>query len=1065
MPPIRTAVGPHSIRNEVQIDPGVSINMFPELGERETEFAPRPRLFQLSTHGYERFVMDADLPPVTGMAGSREADERLVVANGRTLRVFSDPAATAPAPDALTVTGHQGRRIRPVLGAAQVGRVYYWVCDSGLVRRQEGGATADVELPGLDVTPLGMACVQNAANDDVELVFFTCLEDRIIRCWHRDAAGSFTRQEDFDLDLGDTAVNAPESLWMDVANTTVGRLGDTGYRVFRRLLIVDAIGGRILEYELTTAGAFDRWIRSTPAGVSNPLDLQRLVGDTERQEPVVFGGIYGDPNVIRVADRASGRQIILDRATGVRTGGTPGPLLPFTGFDACGVVNGQGTRTWFVNGAQGDGNGRFYQAAGEVAGVRLPDDVAKHPEPTPLVPMGDDGRLMGWVVDRRLHVLDLREDRLVVNVEGNVDSLTYATGRLIAADASTGFLKVSPVDQIDTEPGERYGTPVAAASLSVPGWPRTSPRTVTSLFVGIRGVLVRTREDVGLWRYQRGNLDVPPVKLSGTHEIYGVCTALAQVAVIRTVGTRAEVRLYNAPPETPADYAAPTATRGFSLDTGLSNAHAFACDGSRLYVVTTGHGGRRQIRVHLLSTGAEPANSSIQAPTNPAALFDGLTFAENPVDVGWLRGIDFVDGNLLVAIRQAAPNPTVVRAFTLSSSGWARAAGRDLTTQASTDNVMLAHDANFVFDADSELVEDALGDGTPVRSTVVAAFRGGVVDRLSKYAWDPTQSSRTGAHAVAAVRRSLYAWTRTGMEIRDLSDSTQGFPYLLTATRTVGLAAPRSPAVVADVLHWLGVTDGGGLRVWRIGHQGDLVPRPVEGKAIEEMLTRIADLRDGSLEGCIGYGDDTGGHPTYVLHSAGGGISMAFDADAEAWHCRSSLRADPLTEADRVWPWLDLDQGAQRVTHSTTWRQRLICGGYTSALRGALAFASASDWRDIDQGAVRRVRQFGTMGTERRRVRFPVLRIDAVYGLGDEAGGVDEADPRFTLFGSDDGGKSFVRVDTRPLGPNGGRPPAPFYRLGSGRQRVYRLECESAVPFVVMGAFQDAPTGRVSRKV
>ena len=260
-------------------------------------------------------------------------------------------------------------------------------------------------------------------------------------------------------------------------------------------------------------------------------------------------------------------------------------------------------------------------------------------------------------------------------------------------------------------------------------------------------------------------------------------------------------------------------------------------------------------------------------------------------------------------------------------------------------------------------------------------------------------------------------------------------------------------------------TDGGGLSAWRIGHKGDIVPETIPGKSVEEMLSRIAELPNGAIEHCLAFGDDTGGHPTYVLHCDRGGISLAFDADSGSWHCRSSVRDAALSEAERIWPWLGLDQGAQRVTNSTTWRQRLVFGGYTTGENGVVSHSSPTDWRDIDQGSVLRVRQFGAMGTERRRVRFPVLRIDAAYGLAGGDGDVDAIDPRFTLLGSDDGGKSFVRVDTRRLGPSGGRPPAPFYRLGSGRQRVYRLECSSSVPFTILGAYMDSPTGRVSRKV
>ena len=1060
--PALPLVGGHTVRTPIQINPETSVNMFPELDKQLTELQPRARLRQISTHGYRQFLRDGSLPPVTGLAGTRQRFERLAVANGRTLRIFTDPDDASPTA-ALT------HRIRPVFGAAQYANAYHWVREDGTVARRFGtGPVQDaMAIPGLRIVGLGL--YRNTAGT-ITRFFTTVVEDRTVRAWQLTGA-NIHRLPQHDLDLGDTAVNTPESIWVDTFDSTV----DGSPRRF--VLITDGITGRILEYSYDPSSADAPWALSTPLFPSNPLLVQRLLGDDETREPVRIGGIWASADNISIVDRANTQIRTLDRHTGVLSGATQG-LSGLSPQQVCGVVNGLPSLTFYINGDQGSSSRTgFFTTGGRVAGQPpMPDRVDPHPDPTPLVPLGDDGRSLAWLVDRRVVILDLVADKVIENVEGAVDSLAYGTGRLVGADASEGVLKFSPVNQIRTpaevQPQDRYGQAYAAASISLPGWPRAAPSLITSIYPGIRSVLATT-EEFRLWSYPRGEdavdgvLEKPPTELfSGQgHVFLRVCAAGDETMTVQGLSDPNNVflRLFTRPP-TPATSIASARTSqtvrvGYDVRERL---HSVASDGTNVFLVfSTSSTVPRQMFTASLATGAGVDGLNITSDHQAFADVDLRSVQDSPtssfrVPYDWIRGITSKDGLLFVAFQHLVNTQvrTSIWAFEIDRSGrqpsWRRAAGRDVTDGASESDI-LAHDAQYFFEGESKFITSPLSDGTPVGFVTLNAWQGATADRLSKYSWDPVRSNRTGAQAVAVVRRTLYAWTGTGMELRDMSDATQLFPPL-TATRTIGLAAPRSIVLVSDVLYWAGATDGGGLRLWSIGLRGDLNPQMIESKSISEMLARIAARAD--VSDLIGYGDDTSDHPTVVLHSRSGGISMAYDADADHWHCRSSLGGNT-----GLWPWLRDDQGAQRVTHSTTWQHRLVLGGYTAALRGVLAFADQNDWQDIDGGQVLRQRDFRGPQAERRRVLCPPMRIDCVYALETD----DCPDPKFELWLNDQGGveRAWEFVDTRRMADE---PPYPFNQLGTSRQRVYRIRSVENCPFVVHGAYIDPPTS-VSKRV
>ena len=1136
MPAIPTVVGGHTIRDPPQLDAGAAVNMFPERSQRETEYQSRRAKFQLSTHGYERFNLDTSLPGVTAMRGSRERNERLAVANGRTLRLFKRPGSQELTD--LTVSGQPARggganrqqspRLIPTLGCAHVGgatRPWYWVRQDGAVwwnattpadrppatNGVYDGAPIETDDNLGGITPLGMAVQAGSSPPDANRIWLTCFEDRRIRCWRKVTrpAGErrFERDVDHDLDLAEeTAANSPESLWFDQNENL--------------LLILDAVTGRVLEYSFNE-GKADAWTRETPSGANNPFSIQKLNGDRDTLEPLVYGGIHGNATELRVVNREEDKYTIANRRTALRVSAdtttenlpdvreTPGsgPNVYIGG-----AVSGGTARSWFVSGTQySDGLCRVYQNTAPLTYSRLttlprmPDALPATPRPTQIVPLGNRGRFMGWVLQRRLHLIDLENDRVIQNVEGQIDRLDVTRDQFIAADAGIGEIKASPLFQVQGAPGatDSYGQRVEAASLRVfgvglddDGAPELEePENIIDAYVGVREVLVVTAQNRLLY-YERRHLEPnpdaaarafrptylnapsdPTDPLPDARKVYGVCVAGAQMAIFLASGSNLVMRQYAVPPRTKAEFdnSSNYVATSFSLPLpGIDGVASIAASTTRLFVLshldTIGtrllvYNRQTQARITRLDLGADNAKRT--------ELFGHLNLTSFDTDT--IRAITFLtdydprttsptEGFLLLSAY--GPEETQAVAIELHGTGmsedWQRAAARDLPPALTRNNRILTHDGQFVFDSSTEYAPVTNPDGVPVRIMTLTALRHALVASLNQYTWPQETRNLSGASSIAAIRRWMYTWSPTGMEIRDQGDRTVGFPYRLTETRTIGITSPRSIAVVADRLYWLGVTEGGGLRVWVLGRKGDTVPEPVYGKAIEEMLDRIAEERPGALERAVAWADDTGGHPTYVLHVRDAGISLAYDADADRWHMRTSLRETPIADRDNLWAaWLPNTEGVQRVTHSTAWRGRLICGGYDRNGASVLAFFSQSDWRDIDRGPVLRRRQFSAGEAERERIFFNKLRVDTTYRTpsgvpaGADARAIQRAlNAEFTVSYSNDGGVSFpVELPPRRVAAE---PPQPFYRIGQSRQRVYRVDCHAPIPFALMGAYQEA---------
>ena len=1060
MPALPDVVGGYTARRNPQLGSGVAINLYPELQPPDTELQPTRRVAMLPTHGFTPFATTPSR--VSGLSGSRERKERLLAASGRVLRVYPEPRPE----DRGLATAHE---VTPVLGAAFVAPDYYVVCRDGLVRRNAVAEPVNVEaLVGL--TPLGLA---TRVDGGVRRFWMSCVEDGLVRCWMLDGV-NWDRDDDYDLDTVPVGVACPESLSWGV---------DPAGRPF--LVCVDAIGGRLYEwrYDFTQPEPFTLVSRTGP---QNAFDLQLLTGDSSQDlplrgaRPVLPGGVDAASNnqFITVLDAGTRQRRAFDRAAGILASTFADGALPSGLRAPYAFVSGAAPAAYYF---PGDTAGTIRRSAGAVV-RQVAGAPWKQPPRTPVVPFGDHGRLAGWVVDRRLHLLDLQhadeQDRgLYRNVAGPVDSLVFAGERFVGVDVQGGLLKASDPDQVVTPAasGLRYGAPAAAATVYPPlrGIPPAADdrRRMRGFFVGARVILGVTGEmDGNLWVWDRFDLDTPPRRINGATPVYGVCiegggNRAGECVLLVGRGTnQANVQFarYAHPPETEADFAS---TGGSVLRTNITLAtpHTrrtvtdIASDGEFLYAVAGGGNVSVGGRAYSLTSGAAEPDRYFAEQVQ----VEGLTVAQG---TGWLRAVDFVDGRLLLAIQQNAPNPTVIRAFVFEGGGWVRDGGRDIPTGASTDSVSLTHDAKFLYDLLHDPAAATLDDGTPVERSALPAFWLENPERLSRYRWQGDATTDYPALALQEFRGRLVTWTETEMTLWSAAQAP--WPWSVAARRAVGIAAVDSPSVVDDMLFWIGKSKSGGVSAWMIGQDGDLNTQRIRQPAVDE----IFDGAGSDVRGAVGWSDGFGSHSFYVLAIPGFGVSLAYDTGPDnkgAWHLRTSrMLADddspagwwlnPRDDAERV-------QRVQRVLYATTWGDQQVCGGW-GANGGILAFASDRTFADIDGLDVTRVRAFLGANPERRLARSPFLKIDCAYGVGEP-----DEDPEFGLYVSDDGGVTYHLTPRKRkfgvLGVSTRGGPAAFYRLGMSKFRVYRVAYTGDVEFILMSAYAAPANVRVAQTV
>jgi hypothetical protein len=247
-----------------------------------------------------------------------------------------------------------------------------------------------------------------------------------------------------------------------------------------------------------------------------------------------------------------------------------------------------------------------------------------------------------------------------------------------------------------------------------------------------------------------------------------------------------------------------------------------------------------------------------------------------------------------------------------------------------------------------------------------------------------------------------------------------------------GIVAKHSAASINNGIAWLGANEQGGGVVWFSGG-GD--PQRISTHAMEEEFRSYPTMEDA-----FSFVYQQGGHTFYVLTFPTAGKTWVFDAATSQW-------------AER----------AYRDTLNNLTRHRANCHAYYKGMN------LAGDWQDgrvykldldatSDDGAeIVRIKDFPhSVSADGARMFYQRFRLDAEMGVGNAT----EADPQVWLSWSDDGGHTWSSTLVRSLGKIGEyKRRAEWQRLGSGYDRIWRIETTAKAKFAMQGAWVDAQPG------
>lgn len=292
---------------------------------------------------------------------------------------------------------------------------------------------------------------------------------------------------------------------------------------------------------------------------------------------------------------------------------------------------------------------------------------------------------------------------------------------------------------------------------------------------------------------------------------------------------------------------------------------------------------------------------------------------------------------------------------------------------------------------------------------------------------------------VSAVVDHLELWLfgPTSVEIfYDSGDPDAPFARMQGAFNEVGCIAPFSVNRLDNTIYWLGRDRNGGGMVFRAQNYQ---PTRASDHALE---TAIASY--DTVEDAFSWTYQQAGHTFYVLTFPTAKKTWCFDVASNEWHERE-----------------------YRISNNETTRHRANCHAYFDGKNLVGDFENGNIYAlDLDtftdNGAeILRLKDFPHITNSGYRQFFRQFVLDCQVAVGN--GGTEvpgEADPKVWLSWSDDGGNTWASTLTQKLGKIGEFwQRVQWNRLGSGRDRVFRIGTTANAKIAMQGAFLEAQSG------
>lgn len=303
--------------------------------------------------------------------------------------------------------------------------------------------------------------------------------------------------------------------------------------------------------------------------------------------------------------------------------------------------------------------------------------------------------------------------------------------------------------------------------------------------------------------------------------------------------------------------------------------------------------------------------------------------------------------------------------------------------------------------------------------------------------------------AAISCNRELYLLGAKSLEIWFDQGSSAATPFQRQDGRfsQVGCAAPNSIAVVGETFFWLGSNSQGGGIIYSLENA---MPQRVSNHAVEYAIQGLTDLT-----GATAYSYQQEGHFFYCLNIPGTNTTWVYDTSCKQWHERQST-INGVTGRH-------LGQ-----THCMLNGKHLV-GDYRN---GNIYLYDLDVYTDNGQ-IVNRIRQAPHISQNLNRLFYKLLEIDLQFGVGlsgeiqyyvnDEPFNepVQGSDPRVTLEISNDGGETWGNPIYAKMGKIGKyNTRARWQRLGSSRDRVFRVTISEPVRATMLSAYLDVEQGQ-----
>lgn len=320
------------------------------------------------------------------------------------------------------------------------------------------------------------------------------------------------------------------------------------------------------------------------------------------------------------------------------------------------------------------------------------------------------------------------------------------------------------------------------------------------------------------------------------------------------------------------------------------------------------------------------------------------------------------------------------------------------------------------------------GFGVFVRPDSTQIFISALNDMTSFDALDFASAEGDPDNLVTALRVGRELWLfgeRTTEVWANVGAADFPFQRISGAFVERGIAARFSVAQQLAVPLWLGEN--------RVAYRANGVqPQRISTHAIEQEwagYTTVSDARSSLYE--------QEGHTFYVLTFPTEGATWVYDIDTQVWHERES-------EGYETW----------RACSCTAFAGAVIAGDTTNG-NVYVVDPTASD--EVGDTIIR-VATGSQLVQSGNRIRHRQLTMDLTTGNGLSTG--QGSDPQIWLTSSDDGGRTFGNERWRSLGAMGNyQTRVTFNRLGSSRQRVYRLQMSDPVRCTLIAMDLDAEPG------